>query len=127
MAHVEPSLAFENFRGRLSRKERIVMRTRYGRTEAYAIVNPYKGPISENRKPIISAFSQAVQQCKAEMSDAARLTYWQDRYAQYCKLARRSTTRANIQFIGTNTDKYYCTLRGFIIASLSVQLRKNPA
>ena len=30
-----------------------------------------------------------------------------------------------MKFIGTNTDKYYLTLRGFIIASLSVQLRSS--
>lgn len=127
MAKVEPSVAFDNFSGKLSRKERIVMRTRYGRTEAYAILNPYKGPISVNRKPVISAFSQAVKQCKLEMSDADRLAYWQDRYTQYLKIARRNTIRANAQFLNTPSDKYYVTLRGFIIASISIQIRKNPA
>ena len=125
MAHVEPALAFDNFSGKLSRKERIVMRTRNGRTHAYAIINPYQGPISENRKPVISAFSQAVEQCKSEMSDPERLAFWQDRYALYCKQARRNPSRANARFIGTNTDKYYSTLRGFIIASLSVKLRTS--
>ena len=123
MAHVEPALAFDNFSGKLSRKERIVMRTRNGRTHAYAIMHPYKGPIPENCRPIVSAFSQAVAQCKTEMSDPERLAFWQDRYAQYTKLARRNPARANAQFIGTNTDKFYSTLRGFIIAALSVQFR----
>ena len=123
MAHIEPALAFDSFSGKLSRKERIVMRTRNGRTHAYAITNPYQGPISENRKPIISAFSQAVAQCKVEMTDPERLAFWQDRYAQYANQARRNPTRANARFIGTKTDKYYNTLRGFIIASLSVQFR----
>lgn len=126
MARVEPSIAFDNFSGRLSRRERIVMRTRNGRTHAYAVTNPYRGPISENRKPIISAFSQAVAHCKLEMSDPDRLAFWQDRYGQYQRAAKRNPARANIQFIGTDTDKYYSTLRGFIIASLSVQIRKNP-
>lgn len=123
MAHVEPALAFDNFSGKLSRKERIVMRTRNGRTHAYAIMNPYTGPISEKRKPIISAFSQAVAQCKVEMTDPERLAFWQDRYAQYAKQARRNPSRANARFIGTDTDKYYSTLRGFIIASLSLRFR----
>ena len=101
------------------------MRTRYGRTEAYAYRHPYTGPISENRKPIIQAFSQAVKQCKTEMSDLQRLAFWQDQYARYTKLARRNPAKANMKFIGTNTDKYYLTLRGFIIASLSVQLRSS--
>jgi len=123
MAHVEPALAFDNFSGKLSRNERIVMRTRNGRTHAYAIMHPYRGPIPENCKPVVNAFSQAVAQCKTEMSDPERLAFWQNRYAQYSKLAYRNPTRANTRFIGSKTDKYYSTLRGFIIASLSVQLR----
>lgn len=123
MAHVEPALPFDHFSGKLSRNERIVMRTRYGRTHAYAYRHPYKGPISENRKPIINAFTQASKQCKLEMADPERLAYWQDRYVQYDKLAKRNPAKANERFIGTKTDKYYVSLRGFIIASLSVQLR----
>ena len=126
MAHVEPSLPFDHFSGRLSSRERIVMRTRNGRTHAYAIMNPYKGPISENRKPIINAFSQAVKQCKLEMSDPDRLAYWQDRYIQYRKAANKHVARANSKFLGTTSDKIYSTLRGFIIASLSAQLRSIP-
>ena len=123
MAHVEPALPFDHFSGKLSRKERIAMRTRYGRTHAYAYRHPYKGPISENRKPIISAFTQASKQCKLEMSNPERLAYWQERYVQYDKQAKRNPAKANERFIGTKTDKYYVSLRGFIIASLSVQLR----
>ena len=123
MAYVDPSSPFDHFSGKLSKKERIVMRTRFGKTYAYAYCNPYTGPISENRKPIINAFSQAVKQCKAEMADPERLAYWQDRYAQYAKLARRNPVKANAKFVGTSTDKYYLTLRGFIIASLSASLR----
>ena len=125
MAYVEPSLPFDHFRGRLSSSERIIMRTRNGKTHAYAVKNPYKGPISENRKPIISAFSQAVSQCKTEMTDPERLAYWQDRYNQYCKQAGRNPSRANIRFVGSSSPKFYTTLRGFIIASLSAQLRAS--
>ena len=75
MAKVEPALPFDHFSGKLSRKERIVMRTRNGRTHAYAITNPYTGPLAESRKRAISTFSQAVKQCKVEMSDLERLAY----------------------------------------------------
>ena len=123
MAKVEPALPFDHFSGKISSKERIVMRTRNGRTHAYAVMNPYTGPLAESRKRAISNFSQAVRQCKTEMTDSERLAYWQTRYEQYNNQARRNVTRANAKYIGTNTDKYYSTLRGFIIASLSVQLR----
>ena len=134
MAKVEPALPFDHFSGKLSRKERIVMRTRNGRTHAYAITNPYTGPLAESRKRAISTFSQAVTLCKSEMLDPERLAYWQDRYAQYRKAANKHLARANAKFLGTpasssasantrSSDKFYSTLRGFIIASLSVQLK----
>ena len=126
MAKVQPSLPFDHFSGKLSRKEHIVMRTRNGRTHAYAITNPYTGPLAESRKRAISTFSQAVKQCKVEMSDAERLAYWQDRYIQYRKAANKHVERANAKFLGTTSDKFYSTLRGFIIASLSAQLTQNP-
>ena len=126
MAHIEPSLPFDHFSGKLSRKERIVMRTRNGRTHAYAIMNPYTGPLAESRKRAISTFSQAVKQCKTEMSDPERLAYWQDRYTQYRKAANKHLARANAKFLGTTSEKFYSTLRGFIIASISAQLTQNP-
>ena len=136
MAKVEPALPFDHFSGKLSRKERIVMRTRNGRTHAYAITNPYTGPLAESRKRAISTFSQAVTLCKSEMLDPERLAYWQDRYIQYCKAANKHVARANAKFLGTpasssassntrSSDKFYSTRRGFIIASLSAQLRAN--
>ena len=57
MAHIEPALPFDHFSGKLSSQERIVMRTRNGRTHAYAILNPYTGPLAESRKRAISTFS----------------------------------------------------------------------
>ena len=128
MAHIEPALPFDHFSGELSRNERIVLRTRNGRTHAYAIMHPYTGPLAESRKRAISTFSQAVTLCKSEMSDPEHLVYWQDRYIQYRKAANKHVARANANFLGTTSDKFYSTLRGFIIASLSAQLKSaNPS
>ena len=123
MAKVEPALPFDHFSGKLSRKERIVLRTRNGRTHAYAITNPYTGPLAESRKRAISTFSHAVTLCKSEMLDPERLAYWQNRYIQYRKAANKHVARANAKFLGTTSDKFYSTLRGFIIASLTAQLK----
>ena len=123
MAKLQPSIPFDHFSGKFSSKESIVMRTRNGRTHAYAIQNPYSGPLAESRKRAISTFSEAVRLCKTEMSDPDRLAYWQDRYIQYRKVANKHVGRANLKFIGTTSDKFYSTLRGFIIASLSAQLK----
>ena len=126
MASVVPASPFESMSGKLSRNERIVMRTRNGRVHAYAIQHPYEGPLAESRKKAITAFAEAVKQCKVEMSDPARLAYWQEQYAEYKKLANKNLNRANRRFFGDNStaaaqDKFYSTLRGFIIA----QLRKE--
>lgn len=125
MAHVEPALPFDHFSGKLSRKERIVMRTRNGRTHAYAIQNPYTGPLAESCKRAISTFSKAVRLCKTEMTDPDCLAYWQDHYVQYRKAANKHVGRANSKFLGTTSDNFYSALRGFIIASLSAQLKVN--
>ena len=126
MASVTPASPFESISGKLSRNERIVMRTRNGRIHAYAIQHPYEGPLAESRKKAISAFAEAVKQCKVEMGDAERLAYWQEQYADYKALAAKNLNRANRRFFGENStaaakDKFYSTLRGFIIA----QLRKE--
>lgn len=137
MAKLQPSIPFDHFSGKFSFKESIVMRTRNGRTHAYAIKKPYDGPLAESRKRAISTFVEAVRRCKIEMSDPNRLAYWQERYLQYRKAARKSLVQANNQFLTTtsldeqsnNSDqtqkpnkKFYSTLRGFIIASISAQL-----
>ena len=126
MASVTPASPFESISGKLSRNERIVMRTRNGRMHAYAIQHPYEGPLAESRKKAISAFAEAVKQCKVEMGDAERLAYWQEQYAEYKKLANKNLNRANRRFFGDDStaatqEKFYSTLRGFIIA----QLRKE--
>jgi len=121
MAKAQPSIPFDHLSGKISSRERIVTRTRNGRTQVYAVNRPYTGPLSEARRRVVGAFSQAVSQCKAEMSDPERLAWWQERYARYCKAARRHAPRANAAFLGTASDRFYSTLRGFVIASLIAQ------
>lgn len=137
MAKITPSLPFDYFSGKFSSRERLVFRTRNGRVHGYAIMHPYTGPLAESRKRAINVFSEASRLCKAEISDPERLAYWQDRYIRYTRLARRNPARANAQFItspaaaGSSaaapsakpSNKFYSTLRGFIIASLSARLR----
>ena len=116
MAKVIPAAPFEKITGKLSANERIVMRERYGKMEAYTVMNPYKGKPSANRQRSINAFSQAVKQTKTEMSNPDRLAYWQQQYAQYCaEITKHAPSQASIAR-GTKT---YSTLRGYIIAQLT--------
>lgn len=113
MARVTPATPFERISGKLSANERIVMRVRYGKMEAYAVQHPYKGKPSENRQKSINAFAQAVTQAKTEMANPDRLAYWQQQYAKY-----RAEISKHAPAQGTKT---YSTLRGYIIAQLTKQ------
>jgi hypothetical protein len=55
------------------------------------------------------------------MGEAERLAYWEGPYGEYKKLT--ANQRANRRFFSENStaaaqDKFYSTLRGFIIAQL---------
>ena len=129
MAKAKLEIPFSGMSGKLSGNSEFYLTHRYGKI----VVSNYpkhRDPknITPHQRELNSAFSQAVQQCKVEMSDPNRLAYWQDRYVAYRKAANKSLARANTQFFDLPADaptsakeKYYSTLRGFIIA----QLRKN--
>lgn len=78
------------------------------------------------------AFGQTVKLCKEEMNNPERLAYWTERYEAYKKAANKNLAKANVQFFGmTNgvsnvaADKYYETLRGFIIGQLGKQKKEG--
>jgi len=112
MAKVIPSLAFDNFSGKLGRKDRIILRTRYGKTHAYTIENPYTGPATEAQNTMRSTFGMAVKQASAILKDPEQKAEWERRYASYRKHYRASSSA-----------RYYSTLRGFIIATLNAELK----
>ena len=112
MAHVETNVAIDSFQGKFKRDDRIVYRTRNGRTHAYAFDNPFRGTASEEQAQTRSAFGMAVKQASAILKDPAQKAEWELRYAAYRKHYRHSSSR-----------KFYSTLRGFIIATLNVELK----
>ena len=100
-------------RGRISSGERIVNRTRNGKTHTYIIHNPFKGQPSEARQRSISSFAEATNRCKQEMNDPEKLAAWQAQFDAYRKkLAKHPAPK------GTKT---YSTLRGYIIAELIME------
>ena len=109
MAKAELSIILDKLSGRLDGKSRFYTSQRYGQT----VISNYplrKDPkaLSDSQRATFASFGQVSKQTKAEMSDPERLAYWQAQYEQYKKTAK-------------STDKYYSTLRGFILA----QLRKT--
>ena len=99
----------------MHRNERIVLRTRNGRTHSYVVLHPYSGELAESRKNAINLFAEASRQCSAEMNDPERLAVWQKDYERYCRRLRRRRT--------VTSAKKYATLRGYIIATISARIK----
>ena len=131
MAKAELDILLNKLQGRLSGDSEYYLAHRYGKT----VVSNYplhKNPksLSPNQRATFAAFGEISKQVKLEMQDPARLSYWQDQYTQYTKLADNNLNHANAQFFGEDSaafikQKYYSTLRGFILARLAKQ--QKPA
>lgn len=131
MAKAELDILLNKLSGRLTGDSKFYTTHRHGKTVVsnYPLhLDPKK--ITEGQKANSNAFGQAVKKCKAEMSDPERLGYWTERYEAYKKAANKNLAKANGLFFGTTdgvpnvpADKYYTTLRGFIIGQLRVQMR----
>ena len=125
MAKAELDILLDKLSGRLTGDSKFYTTHRYGRT----IISNYpkhKDPksITPSQRANSSGFGQRSTQAKQELDDPVRHEYWQNLYDQYKRLANKDLKKANTQFFGPNSpavqkDKYYKTLRGFVIAQLA--------
>ena len=125
MAKAELDILLDKLSGRLTGDSKFYTTHRYGRT----IISNYpkhKDPksITPSQRANSSGFGQRSTQAKHELDEPVRNEYWQDIYDQYKRLANKDLKKANTQFFGPNSpavqkDKYYKTLRGFVIAQLA--------
>ena len=125
MAKAELDILLDKLSGRLTGDSKFYTTHRYGRT----IISNYpkhKDPksITPSQRANSSGFGQRSTQAKQELDDPVRHEYWQDLYDKYKRLANKDLKKANTQFFGPNSptvqkDKYYKTLRGFVIAQLT--------
>lgn len=119
MAKAELSIILDKLSGRFTGDSKFYTTHRYGKT----VISNYplhKDPksITANQRANTASFGELSKQAKAELQDPDRLASWQDLYAQYTRLANKNLAKANTQFFGKPSDKYYKTLRGFIIGQL---------
>ena len=124
MAKAELDILLDKLSGRLTGDSKFYTTHRYGRT----IISNYPKhkdlkSITPSQRANSSGFGQRSTQAKQELDDPVRHEYWQDLYDQYKRLANKDLKKANTQFFGPNSpavqkDKYYKTLRGFVIAQL---------
>ena len=125
MAQITPSSPIQSLSGKFSWTEKIIYRTRNGRTHAYVMHNPYnKGELAESRKAAINLFAEASRLCSQEMQDPDRLAYWQEEYKKHLNRTK-NLSPASYKSRPSSRTKRYSTLRGFILASLSQQLKSQ--
>lgn len=124
MAKAELDILLNKLSGRLTGDSKFYSTHRHGKT----VISNYplhKDPktISATQRANSASFGQRSKQATIELADPTRHAYWQERYDRYKKLANKNVTRANTQFFGDGivkpADKYYTTLRGFVIAQLA--------
>ena len=116
MASIKPISQLSTISGKINKEDDVVYRTRNGKTHTYKLQNPYKGPLSETRQAAVKLFSEATRLCSQEMADPERLAYWKSEYEHYLR-------RINRRFFAPKDEKQYGTLRGYILAQLSAQLK----
>ena len=109
MARTTLSHPFDSMSGKLGSTDKIIMRTRNGRTHAYVVKHPYKGPLAPSRQKAVSSFAEAVKQTSVIMNTPELRAEWEEKYADYRKKADR--------YPNTHPNPY-TTFRGFIIGSL---------
>ena len=109
MARTTLSHPFDSMSGKLGSSDKIIMRTRNGRTHAYVVKHPYKGPVAPERQRTITAFADAVNQTTVILNTPELRLEWEEKFAAYHKKADR--------YPNTYPNPY-TTLRGFIIGSL---------
>ena len=88
--------------------------------------------MTDGQKANTGAFGEISKQAALEKKDPERLAYWTERYEAYKKAANKNLAKANAEFFGVtdgvpnvSADKYYNTLRGFIIGQLRIQQEKE--
>lgn len=133
MAKAELDILLDKLSGRLTGDSKFYTTHRHGKT----IISNYplhRDPkkTTDGQRANSNAFGQAEKLCKVEMNDPERLRYWTERYEAYKKAANKNLAKANAEFFcmtngvpNVPADKYYSTLRGFIIGQLRLQKKEG--
>ena len=126
MGKAKLNILLDEFRGRIVGDSKYYATQRFGQ-EVISNYPLHRDPekTTSRQRANSDAFGLASQQCKTEMNDPERLAYWKERYEAYKAAAKMKLSKANLQFFGERdgvplipADKYYKTLRGFIIGQL---------
>ena len=132
MAKAELDILLNKLQGRLTGDSEFYVTNRYGKT----VISNYplhknKKKLTANQRATFASFSKISKRTKQELSDPEKRAAWQERYDEYRRHASQDLAKANLEFFGTTpdgkptvpADKYYFTLRGFVLAQLSKTLK----
>lgn len=108
--------------GRAGADDKIVFRTRNGRTHAYIIKHPNTAPHNEKQKAHTTRFGEIAQQVCAEMSNPTRRIWWEKEFVAYTRrhnLAYKRTLYSNdIPAYSSRRKPIITTLYGYIFHTL---------
>ncbi len=112
MAQAELNISLDKMSGKIYGDSDVYIAHRYGKT----VISHYPkhrdpNSLTPHQRELNSTFAQISKQAKLELADPQKRADWQQRYDEY---------KANYN----SKDKYYFTLRGFVIAQLSKQISK---
>ncbi len=115
--------------GRTASDDKIVFRTRNGRTHAYVIKHPNTMPHNEKQRAHTSRFGEIAQQVRAEMSDPTRRTFWENEFANYTKHHnpphKRPLSSNDIPTYSSYRKPPITTLYGYIFHTLYEQTNND--
>ena len=104
--------------GKLSKQSKEIHRVRNGREHVYSIEKPYEGPPSDAQKLQRSIFGKTNAMVNAIMADPQQVAEWQARMEEY---------NSSIKPYLPPFPKRYKTVRKYVYAVISEQLKHKPA
>ena len=107
MAQAELNITIDKLSGKIYGNSDVYIANRNGKT----VISHYPkhrdpNSLTQHQRDLNTSFAQLSKQAKLELTDPDKRAVWQQRYDEY---------KANYN----SKDKYYFTLRGFVIAQLS--------
>jgi len=112
MAQAELNIAIDKMSGKIYGESDVYITHRYGKT----VISHYPkhrdpNSLTQHQRDLNTSFAQISKQAKLELTEPDKRAAWQQRYDEF---------KANLK----PSEKYYFTLRGFVIAQLSKQISK---
>ena len=105
-------------RGKMNKKSKEIHRVRNGREYVHTVKNEYAGPPSKAQKLQQSIFGKTNAIVNRIMSDPAQVQEWTEKMVEYNKTALDYTKPL---------QRRYTTVRSFVYAMISEQLKQTPA